>query len=332
MTGIEKLQAKHGKKPKKVRNLIFKIVGAILLALILFLVVLYTYNKIASKSDLAKIEPYGQLITVDGKKMNVFIQGSGEETIVLLPGQGTATPVLDFKPLIDELSVNYRVVAIEPFGYGLSDLTEKERTTENIITEIHEAIQALDIDRYILMGHSIAGLYGVEYVNKYRNEVTAFAGIDSSVPTQPGMDTRLPISLFGFLKESGVVRLLSGGADAYDENVWSEDTRIQLNLLSLKNSFNPTMLNELENLAPNFNASASSGTIFPKDLPLILFVAHNQTGVKGWVALHEEQVKDSVHGKMILMDGGHYLHHQNYKKIAEDFNSFLIEVKEDPAT
>lgn len=331
MTQTEVLKVKSKSKPKKGRKLILKILGGIVIALVLFLVGVFTYNKIASKSDLAKIEPYGKLVTVDGKNMNVFIQGEGEETIVLLPGQGTSSPVLDFKPLIDELSQNYRVVAIEPFGYGLSDYTDKERTTQNIITEIHEAVRALNIDRYILMGHSITGLYGIEYVDKYREEVTAFAGIDSSVPTQPGMDTKLPIGLFRFVKETGLARLLSGGPDAYDKDVWSEDTRKQLSLLSLKNGFNPTMLNELEHLSSNFQASASKGITFPSDLPLILFVDTSNTEVKGWVPLHEEQIKDSLHGKVIFMDSGHYLHHKNYKKIAEDFSAFMTEVKKDTA-
>ena len=42
-----------------------------------------------------------------------------------------------------ELSPFYKVVVVEPFGYGLSDETEKERTTENIVNEIHEALQSL---------------------------------------------------------------------------------------------------------------------------------------------------------------------------------------------
>ncbi len=51
--------------------------------------------------------------------MNVYIHGQGEETVVILPGFGTAAHALDFKPLIEELSPNYKVVVIEPFGYGL---------------------------------------------------------------------------------------------------------------------------------------------------------------------------------------------------------------------
>jgi 2-hydroxy-6-oxonona-2,4-dienedioate hydrolase len=71
------------------------------------------------KKTKKRIVPYGQHLSVDGKNMNVLIQGEGEETIVLLPGYGTATPALDFKLLIDELSPYYKVVAVEPFGYGL---------------------------------------------------------------------------------------------------------------------------------------------------------------------------------------------------------------------
>jgi len=32
------------------------------------------------------------------------------------------------------------------------------------------------------MAHSISGLYGLDYVNKYENEVSTFVGLDSSVP------------------------------------------------------------------------------------------------------------------------------------------------------
>jgi len=151
-----------------------------------------------------KIETYGQSVRVDGKNMNVFIQGEGEEIVVLLPGYGTAAPGIDFQPLVDELSPFYKVVVVEPFGYGLSDLTEKERSSENIVSEVHEALQQLHIERYILMGHSISGLYGLNYVNKYPNEVSAFVGLDSSVPTISEKKIGASIiTTIKFLKQSG---------------------------------------------------------------------------------------------------------------------------------
>ena len=87
-------------------------------------------NVVATKSDLAAITPYGELVPVDGKQMNVVVSGSGDETIVLLPGLGTAAPGLDFEPLIAELDDTHRVIAVEPFGTMMGrPVTELKRAT-----------------------------------------------------------------------------------------------------------------------------------------------------------------------------------------------------------
>ncbi|WP_340005564.1 alpha/beta hydrolase [Paenibacillus sp. FSL K6-0276] len=326
MTQTEVIKTGNGKKKHKVRNLLLKIFGAIVIAIVLFLAVVYTFNVISSKSDQGKIHHYGQLVPVDGKNMNVLIQGTGEETIVLLPGFGTGAPALDFKPLIDELSPYYKVVAVEPFGYGLSDETKKERTTENIVSEIHEAVQGLNIDQYILMGHSIAGIYGLEYAKKYPNEVSAFVGIDSSVPEQGGMDVKFPIKKLKLLKDSGILRLgLQLSGDPYDGLPFDDETKKQMKLISLKNMNNSTTLNEMEHIYPNF--VAARGLKFDKNLPLIFFIQANNEGVKDWIPLHEEQVKDSVHGKVMTFEGGHYLHHSRSKEIVENLRAFMGEIK-----
>lgn len=110
---------------EKILIILLKIFGAIVIAFALFLATVFIVNVFSNKSEEGKIKPYGQFVAVDGKNMNVLIQGEGKETVVLLPGYGTPAPALDFKPLIDELSPFYKVVVIEPFGYGLSDITEK---------------------------------------------------------------------------------------------------------------------------------------------------------------------------------------------------------------
>jgi pimeloyl-ACP methyl ester carboxylesterase len=326
VTQTEEMKTRNGTKSKKVRSILLKIIGAIVIAIVLFLGIVYITNVMSSNSEQKRIEPYGQHVSVDGKNMNVLIQGKGEETIVLLPGFGTATPALDFKLLIDELSPFYKVVAVEPFGYGLSDGTEKERTTENIVGEVHEALQQLNINKYMLMGHSIAGIYGIDYVSKYPNEVTAFVGIDSSVPTQPGMDVKLPIKKLEFLKKSGLLRMMMKlGADPYASLAFDAKTVEQMKMITNKNMNNDTTLNEMDHISSNFKGAHD--LTFPKDLPLLLFVQANNEGVTGWIPLHEGQIKDSVHGKVITMDGSHYLHHTKFKEIAGNVREFMKEVK-----
>ncbi|TXK74025.1 alpha/beta fold hydrolase [Paenibacillus sp. N3.4] len=311
---------------KKMLILILKSIGVIVIAIGVFLAIVFIVNMICNKSEQGKIKPYGQSVSVDGKHMNVTIQGKGEETVVLLPGFGTPAPALDYKPLVEELSPFYKVVVIEPFGYGLSDVTEKERSIENMVSELHESLQQLHIDRYILMAHSISGIYGLDYVNKYENEVSAFVGIDSSVPTQGGTDDKFPTETYKLLKKSGFFRLLLKlNPDQLLTPTVDDETKEQIRILYLKNMFNPNILNEGENFNHNFNAVKK--VVFPKNLPVIFFLQANDTEVEGWIPLHEEQVKNSVHGKVMTFEGGHYLHHTRSKEIVENFREFMKEIK-----
>lgn len=315
------------KKRKGLRRILITL-GVIVGIIALFFVTVFAVNKIALRSEAGKIEPYGQTVDVQGKKMNVLIRGEGEETIVLLPGYGTAVPARDFEPLIRELESDYRVIAVEPFGYGLSDGTDRERTTANIVEEIHEALGRLGADRYVLMGHSIAGLYGVEYTERYPDEVIAFAGIDTSVPKQGGMDTELPEGLFAFLRESGMMRLLTRlSGDPYEKLGYDAEMSKQIRMITNRVSNNPTMMNEMRRISSNFGEAREADAKFPAGLPLILFVNNEGAEVADWIKLHEEQVAHAEYGKMVEMSGGHYLHHKNSPEIAKELRAFLGEVE-----
>lgn len=290
---------------KKPLRILLTSIGLVALVIVLFLAIVFIVNIIIIKSEQSKIESYGQSVTVDGRNMNVLIQGQGEETVVLLPGYGTAAPALDFKLLIDELSPHYKVVAIEPFGYGLSDKTEKDRSTENMVSEIHEALRQLRIDRYTLMGHSISGIYALDYVDKYPQEVKAFVGIDSSVPTQPGMDVKFPLKTFRFLKQSGLLRLLTYvSGDPYASSAFDDKTKEQMKMIMNQNANNATTLNEMKHISSNFKEAQRLS--FPSNLPILLFVQGNNPPVEGWIPLHEEQAKQSMHGTLVKLEGNHY--------------------------
>lgn len=294
--------------------------GAVGVAVALGLSATSVVHAVASNSESNRIESYGQLVEVDGGRLNVVVQGDGKETIVLLPGFGTASPALDFEPLTNDLAKAYRVVVVEPFGYGLSDGTERERTTQNIVGEVHGALEALGIDRYVLMGHSIAGIYGIEYAARYRQEVTAFVGIDTSVPGQPNMDAELPTGLFKTMKNLGLMRLLLALDDGLGDTVYSDHAREQMRMLSNRNSLSPTYLNEMAHFGANFDLAR--GTNFPKDLPLLLFVVSNNDENPDWLGLHERQAANVDDGTVAPLDGSHYLHHSHATTIAETFRAW----------
>ncbi|WP_435744972.1 alpha/beta fold hydrolase [Microbacterium sp. PMB16] len=278
-------------------------------------------NAVATEAEKGEIESYGQSVTVDGKNMNVLVTGDGPETIVLLPGFGTASPVIDFRPIIPGLAEDHRVVVVEPFGYGLSDGTDKARTTENIVGEVHEALQSLDVDEYILMGHSIAGIYGIEFAERYPAEITAFVGIDSSLPGQPSTDAALPIGLLVTARNLGLMRIITSMNDGgYVPPTYSAEDREQMGMFTNRNTLAPSYVDAMSRLGDIFHEA--EGKRFPEDLPLLLFVQkHNET-VPEWLDLHEEQASGVTDGTVIPLDGGHYLHHTHATEIVDGFREW----------
>ena len=187
---------------------------------------------------------------------------------------------------------------------------------------MHEALQHLGIDRYVLMGHSIAGIYALTYSASYADELVAFVGIDSSVPDQPGGDEPIPTGVIVGLSKLGITRALAAIADdPYAGLPYDERTRKQLRLLSAKNTAAPTMVNEMEHVSANF--AAVSGKTFPKGLPVLLFVRSDDPDVAGWVALHEQQAASVDTGRVVLLAGDHYLHHTLSAEIAQETRAFL---------
>ena len=307
---------------RKPWNTVITTVGVIVAIPVLAVAATAIGNVIATKVEESLFTAYGETVTVDGRAMNVVVSGDGEETIVLLPGLGTAAPALDFQPLIAELQDTYRVVAVEPFGTGLSDQTDVPRTAENITREVHAALQELGIDRYTLMGHSISGIYALTYTAAYPDEVTAFVGIDSSVPDQPGWDEPMPTSTIATLSTLGITRILGAiGGDPYEGLPFDADTKDRMQVLSARNAAAPTLLDEMDRAKDNF--AAVSGTTFPADLPVLLFVADEDAEVPGWLELHEVQAASVDHGEVVRIEGGHYLHHTQSPALADRTRTFL---------
>lgn len=143
------------------------------------------------KEELKKlIKDYGTKITVKDLQMNVYELGAehkGEsKTLVFMPGLGEASQPLTHKNLLDALAKKYHILVVEPFGYGLSDVSNEERTVENITEELHSALEQMDVKEYYLVAHSLSGLYALKYSQMYQDEVLGVIGMDTSTPMMNG--------------------------------------------------------------------------------------------------------------------------------------------------
>ncbi len=135
------------------------------------------------------VEKYGkEIITyadVNGQKMAAYVAGEGENTIVILRGPENPCPTLTLKPIADDLAKYNHVVVLDYFGNGFSDDTNRERSAENIVDEIHTALESLgEKGPFILMPMELSVAYAQIYAEMYPDEVKAMVGFDGNVAEQ----------------------------------------------------------------------------------------------------------------------------------------------------
>ncbi len=316
-----------------------KIVLKWILLLVLFSVLaLILWNQICKFRDSKLlINAYGQVVEVDGKKMVIDIQGEENETaIILLPGSASASPVLEFLPLAEALSEHYRVITIEPFGYGLSDTTNSNRDMDTVVKELHECVSVLGYDHYFLMAHSLSGLYSLYWANTYPEEVLGFIGIDCSVPGQ-NEENPYPISITTINKIGaylqkvqnvlGISRMLSNGnpRKAIYADLAYEYNENQLNvyrILTLDRSYNKTVLNEQDCFDSHLATVAEMK--FPENLPVLQFVASSNCEIMAaWEQLHKDLIREPEYSEVFRLEGGHYLHFTRKAEITETVNQWI---------
>lgn len=278
----------------------------------------------------------GDLVTVDGKQMSVYVKGEGENTIVLLPGLGRAAPILDFMPLTERLAEHNRVVVVEPFGYGWSDVTNKERTVENTVEELRSALQAEGIQGpYVLMPHSISGLDAIYYANTYPNEVKAVIGIDCTLPSMDEyfgeeLPEKMPLAL-GTLSQMGIMRWLNLIApdNFVSDNtckLYSEENLAMQRCIASWKGQNRDVIDQLNHIASN--EKATEGMSFPKNLPLLFFTQDGtyqtpRSDGKDSVSFFNTYVTNEACQKVVALKGQHYLHWSCAEKMAEETTKFL---------
>lgn len=323
------------KKKFRIRVMFRNTLLAILAAIVIWLV----FSNLMTIYEQKKYSALGQLVEVDDKNMHVYTKGNGESTIVLLSGLGTAAPVLDFEPLINEMAKNNKVVVVEPFGYGWSDITDKDRTVENIVQEIRLALQKAKIEGpYILMPHSLSGIYSMYYANKYPEEVEAIIGIDptlpkaldyfnESVPTTP--------EYMRFLALTGIVRLASyiipnDFLPIAEEGTYSDKNLKMTKHLSAWNLSNKNIVAETNEIKHNVDKTMDMS--FPSAMPVLIFAKENKKVTedgKSNTTFYQTQLKNGSSNKLVTLEGHHYLHWTRSKEISEQVNNFISEIAAD---
>ncbi len=316
------------KKARKCMKVIFILV----IVIIVVLVAIYINHRIQLNKEEELRTPLGELVEVDGHKMSVYAEGNGDKTIVFMSGGGTCSPILDFKSLYARLSDDYKIVVVEKFGYGFSDVVDKERSIDSILEDTRTALTEAGIQGpYVLCPHSMSGIEALYWAQRYPEEVEAIIGLDMAVPrAYEDYKINMPmLKISQFAARFGIIRVLPGisESDAIKHGTLTDAEKEIYRAVFYEKTATTTMLNEVEHVKENAETVRKNGV--PK-VPMLLFVSNGSgTGwnEEEWCAYQENYIENVVNGKLIKLDCPHYVHDYEYERISDVIKVFLTEFR-----
>ncbi len=269
------------------------------------------------------LECKGELVSVNGHNIHVYRQGdSNKPKIVLMSGSGAVAPVYDFKVLYEKLADDFRVIVIEKFGYGYSDIYETHCDIDNLVSVQKEVLEKLgEKGPYILAPHSMSGLEAIRWKQNYPEDVCAIIGLDMAVPSvyQSWTDTEL-LRRIKFMEKARKYKLQKLPlVCAGIKQCLSEDEVKQQKLLRKRNAFNSCYINEAKEVLKNADIVDAAGEI---ECPALLFTSNGKQTSSGWVE-HQKNFASGMKAKLICFDCGHYIHYYKSKEICEEIKVFV---------
>jgi pimeloyl-ACP methyl ester carboxylesterase len=114
----------------------------------------FFYVRQKTRQAEAENPPRGRFVTVDGVRLHYIERGEGP-TLVLLHGNGVLANDFEHSGLLDRAAEHYRVIAFDRPGFGYSERPRsKVWTPQAQATLLRRALQELDVDSAIVLGHS----------------------------------------------------------------------------------------------------------------------------------------------------------------------------------
>ncbi len=317
---------------KKARKII-KVVIILLVAFIVLLVAIYINHRIRLNKEEELRTPLGKIVEVDGHQMSVYVDGKGDKTIVFMSGGGTCSPILDFRSLYSILSNDYKIVVVEKFGYGFSDVVDEDRSIDSILKDTRTALAEADIEGpYVLCPHSMSGIEALYWAQQYPEEVEAIIGLDMAVPeAYEDYNINIPmLKMSQFAARIGITRILPGisESDAIKYGTLTDTEKEIYRAIFYKKTATATMLNEVKCIKENAEIVQENGV---PQVPMLLFVSNGiGTGwdEEEWREYQNRYLENTENSKLINLDCPHYIHDYEYNTISEEMRVFMIEMSD----
>ena len=273
-----------------------------------------------------KIKHNGEFVTINNHKLHVYRAGNVDApTIVFMSGHCTVSPVYDFKVIWGKLLDNFRVIVIEKFGYGYSDIYDSPCDIDTLVSIQRQALSSLgESGPFILAPHSMSGIEAIRWKQKFPNEVSAIIGIDMATPLSFSVwreeDIKKTVRLMKILRGLKLASVLSSVSNL----CLTEDEFKQHKLLKKRNTFNICCINEAREVLNNARVVGETGNI---QCPTLLFSSNGKDQEKDWI-LNQQKFAEIMEAKLISYDCEHYIHHFKSDEMCKEIIEFVNSLKQ----
>lgn len=327
------IQAKPARKRRGCLGCLGRGVIGLLVFLVVVMIVGAIYQTTASASDVKKYPPPGELYDVGEYRLHLYCAGAGSPAVIL--EAGASSPGMVWYLVQEEVAKFTRVCSYDRAGFGWSDPASKPLSAEEVAADLHKLLEAADVPApYVLVGHSVGGVYARAFAQKYSLEVVGMVLVDSSHESQ---NLRFPpeymklseqqnstMKLFQLIAPFGALRATKVWSLLLPDVPLPVDVGMAIWATMYRTSYCQAINEEMAAIGEMF--SQEEGPASLGDLPLIVLTANdsvrklpenviNAIGrdtfeklVQVSQELQQELASLSTQGKqVIVMDSGHYI-------------------------
>ncbi|MDD6071064.1 MAG: alpha/beta hydrolase [Clostridiales bacterium] len=202
---------------KKVLKTIGKVLLGVLVVAVVFVIgvtIVHALTTMGEKGELADAG-YINTVTVNGKDLNYNAYGNidGEHVIVTISGLGVNDYGVMSHYVTDSLSEDNYIVNIDREGYGFSEDSLEDQTVEHIVDTYRSALKEIGVEGpYVLLPHSIGGIYATYWECTYPEEIEGIVFLDTTEITEDAffedMDITCSDYILAGLSKTGLQRFV----------------------------------------------------------------------------------------------------------------------------
>ncbi|HEV2670532.1 MAG TPA: alpha/beta hydrolase [Gemmatimonadales bacterium] len=123
--------------------------------------------------------PLGKLVDIGGRRLHIHCVGSGSPTVITESGSSSFS--IEWALVQDKVSGFARICSYDRAGFAWSDRGPAENTVEETMDDLHQLLRAAALKPpYVLVGHSIGGMYVQAYQRRYPDDVAGLVLVDAT--------------------------------------------------------------------------------------------------------------------------------------------------------